>query len=334
MARTGSRASDSLLLLTVLKRIPHNRWISTVELMNELEEAGTPIPVRRLQRLLQRLCSSEEFSVVSDTRTKPYGYRRMNPKSDLGGTRLKPEECVVLRLAEEQMKYLLPSAVMESLRPLFDRAREAMKESPVGDPAAGWLKKVATVPGKLAVMPSKILPRIFSAVSKALWNNTKLDIEYENSSGDVKTGTVSPLGLVQQDERTYLVCVFEGFKDVRHLALHRLRSAETLPFVADRPEDFELDTYVADRHFNFSNGEKVRLVLESDDGYLKRYLTETPFNTTQKLTGLTDGFWRCEAVLDDSPLIDAWAAIWGKEKFRRFERRRFSQTVYSVRRHR
>ena len=42
MARTGSRASDSLLLLAVLKRIPHNRWISTVELMNELEEAGTP----------------------------------------------------------------------------------------------------------------------------------------------------------------------------------------------------------------------------------------------------------------------------------------------------
>ena len=107
-------------------------------------------------------------------------------------------------------------------------------------------------------------------MSRALWNNTKLDIEYENSSGDVKTGTVSPLGLVQQDERTYLVCVFEGFKDVRHLALHRLRSAETLPFVADRPEDFELDTYVADRHFNFSNGEKVCLVLESDDGYLKR----------------------------------------------------------------
>ena len=90
--------------------------------------------------------------------------------------------------------------------------------------------------------------------------------------------------------------------------------------MADRPEDFELDTYVADRHFNFSNGEKVRLVLESDDGYLKRYLAETPFNPTQKLTGLTDGFWRCEAVLDDSPLIDAWAEIWGKEKFRRFER--------------
>ncbi len=321
MPHSNSSASDSLLLLTVLKRIPHNRWISTVELMNELQEAGAPIPIRRLQRVLQRLCSSEEFSVVCDTRAKPYGYRRMNPKSDLGGTRLKPEECVVLRLAEEQMKYLLPSAVMESLRPLFDRAREAMKESPVGDPAAGWLKKVATVPGKLPVMPSKILPRIFSAVSKALWNNTKLDIEYENSSGDVKTGTVSPLGLVQQDERTYLVCVFEGFNDVRHLALHRLRSAEALPFVADRPDDFDLDTYVAQRHFNFSNGEKICLVLESDDGYLKRYLTETPFNPTQQLTELADGFWRCEAVLDDSSLIDAWTAMWGKEKFRRFERR-------------
>ena len=78
MANTGSSVSDSLLLLTVLKRIPHNRWISTVALMNELAEAGTPIPARRLQRL----CSSEEFSVVRDTRAKPYGYRRM--KSEVG----------------------------------------------------------------------------------------------------------------------------------------------------------------------------------------------------------------------------------------------------------
>ena len=102
------------------------------------------------------------------------------------------------------------------------------------------------------------------------------------------------------------------------MALHRLRSAEALPFVVERPDDFSLDAYVADRHFNFSNGDKIRLVFESDDAYLKRYLTETPFNPTQKLTEFADGSWRCEAVLDDSPLIDGWVAMWGREKFRRF----------------
>ena len=101
-----------------------------------------------------------------------------------------------------------------------------MKEEPAKAPSAAWLKKVTVVPSTVPVMPPRILPRIFPVVRRALWCNTKIALRYKNSNGGVVNGTVSPLGIVQQEERIYLVCIFDGYTESRHLALHRIETAE------------------------------------------------------------------------------------------------------------
>lgn len=315
-----TRVEESILLLKILRRIPCERWISTSEIAHELDESGLHIAPRRLQRILKRITSTDEFSVQCDIRSKPYGYRRLKTQSDLAETHLRPEDALVLRLSEERLKYLLPSPVMASLRPLFDKAREIMKEEPAKAPSAAWLKKVTVVPATVPVMPPRILLRIFTVVSQALWNNTKIVLRYKNSNGGVVNGTVSPLGIVQQEERIYLVCIFDGYTDIRHLALHRIDTAKETTFPVQRPKDFSLDAYVASRHFNFSNGRKVRLSFESDNAYLKQYLTETPFNSSQKMHDGEKGHFALEVVLDDTTLIDAWIAAWGSECFQNLKK--------------
>ncbi len=136
-----TRVDESILLLKILRRIPCERWISTSEIAHELDESGLHIAPRRLQRILKRITSTDEFSVQCDIRSKPYGYRRLKTQSDLAETHLRPEDALVLRLSEERLRYLLPSPVMASLRPLFDKAREIMKEEPAKAPSAAWLKK-------------------------------------------------------------------------------------------------------------------------------------------------------------------------------------------------
>ena len=312
MATTNETLVDeSLLLYKILRRIPYGRWTSTIDIANELEASGIHINTRRLQRFLKRISSDEEFCVICDERSKPYGYRRFKRESDLSEVSLRAEEALLLRLSEERLKYLLPAPVIDSLRPMFDRARELMKEeAPNGDSAA-WLKKVAVVPATVPVMPPEILPRIFKAVSRALWKNTKIEIQYINSEEAQTNGVVSPLGIVQQEQRIYLVCIFDGYTDIRHLALHRIQAAKETEFPSQRPKDFSLDDYVKSRHFNFSNGGKVRLSFMSSDKYLKQYLTETPFNRTQQISDLGKGNWSLEVTLDDTSLIDAWIAAWG-----------------------
>lgn len=42
----------------------------------------------------------------------------------------------------------------------------------------------------------------------------------------------------------------------------------------------------------------------------KTILEETPFNRTQTLEKLPDGAWRLTAIMDDTVLLDGWAAAW------------------------
>lgn len=83
-----------------------------------------------------------------------------------------------------------------------------------------------------------------------------------------------------------------------------------LDFPAVRPRNFSLDKYISERHFNYSNGRRVRLILEFTSPETARNLSETPFNRTQKLQKLPDGAWRLEADMDDTVLLDGWIAGW------------------------
>lgn len=223
---------------------------------------------------------------------------------------LRPQESLLLRLAEEHLKYQLPSPLVRALEPLFEQARTTLKEDGATQKMAAWLKKVAFVSDSVPMMPPGILPRIFDAVSEALYRDSKIEIQYVNTINEKREGVVSPLGLVQQAHRLYLVCRFDGYDNVRHLALHRMTSARVLDFPADRPKDFELDRYVKDRHFNYSNGRKIHLVLEFTNGVTANNLKETPFNETQTLELQHNGVWRLEADLDDTVLLDGWIAAW------------------------
>ena len=310
MPRDGSASREALLILTILRYIPRNRWISTTDLRTTLEEAGFSLEVRRLQRILASICQCPELGVERNGSGKPFGYRRSVPNNDLETTRLRPQESLLLRLAEEHLKYQIPGLLMKTLSPLFESARQTLNEVGTRGRQKEWLQKVAFVPNSIMLMPPKILPRIFNAVSEALYRDNKLEIEYRNLKGDCKKRTVSPLGLIQQEHRLYLICKFDNYDNLRHLALHRIKSASVLEFAADRPKDFSLQSYIASRHINYSNGKKVRFIIEFTDAMTRNVLEETPFNLTQKITELPDGAWRLEAIVDDTALLDGWVASW------------------------
>ena len=285
MAIIESATRDALLVLRILKLIPRNHWISTPEIKQALEESGYAIEPRRLQRILRDIHRCEDLHVECNTAGKPYGYRRI-PDTDLASAKLTPQESLLLRLAEEHLKYQVPARIMSALTPLFESARHALNETSAASKQNAWMQKVAFVPDSIALMPPTILMRIFDSVSEALYRDSKLDIEYQNVSGECKKRTVSPLGLVQQEHRLYLICKFDGYDDIRHLALHRIKTAEVLDFAADRPQDFRLQEYIAQRHVNYSNGGKVHFIVEFTNPVTKTILEETPFNRTQTIESL------------------------------------------------
>lgn len=117
-ART--RNLDTVLLsLEILRRIPRGRKITAQELHEQLLYAGFPRDLRSIQRHLDTL--SEHFDIERDDRSKPYGYCWLPHANGLSLTSLSPQESLLLRLAEEHLKHLLPAPLLKSLDGFFPK---------------------------------------------------------------------------------------------------------------------------------------------------------------------------------------------------------------------
>lgn len=314
MARTSSSLDEAFVVIEILKRLPRDKSRRTIsEIRESLAEGGIDLSVRTLQRYLKAISEDDRFGVECDKREKPFGYRIGASKNSLGEISLTPAESLLLRLAQEHMQYQMPASVTKSLGFLFDEASNRLNESAHSKKQREWLRKVGIASGTIPQVAPKIKQRIFEAVSDALFSGVKLEIEYVNKRKGLTHAYVSPLGLVQQEVRLYLVCQFDGYEDIRHLALHRIQKAKVSTFAVERPKGFELSTYIRTRHFNYSNGEHVHWTVEFSDPATAVTLEETPFNLTQKITQLPDGFYRMEVDIEDSRLLDGWVAMWKEQ---------------------
>ena len=314
MPRKSSTLDEAVMLIQILTRIPKGRLITAQQLKQELDAAGIPIQIRTLQRYLKTMASTDVFGIDCDMRSRPYGYKQSTAGGTLLSQQMSVHECLLLRLAQEHMRFMIPTTLSKSLSPLFDMASQKFNETLSADSRneEAWLKKIAVVGSSLPMMPPKISRTIFEAVSEALFRELKLEIEYDSASGKQVKSLITPLGLVQQDVRLYLVCMFDRYENVRHLALHRLTKARVTEFQADRPKDFSLDSYVNSCHFNYSDGSgrKVELSFRFTNAVTALNLNETPFNRTQRIEKLPDGSFHLSVILTDSPLIDGWIAVW------------------------
>ena len=109
------------IVLELLKRIPRNRKISAAELHEQLRAAGLDRDIRSIQRQLETL--TEHFEIERDDRDRPYGYRWKERAEGLSLPGLNERESLLLSLAEQHLRNLLPASITKSLEAFFAQAR-------------------------------------------------------------------------------------------------------------------------------------------------------------------------------------------------------------------
>lgn len=277
MKKRTKNLDASLYLIEMLKLIPKHSVISALELKQKLDEIGFKRDIRSIQRTLKTLC--EHFDIECDDRSKPYGYRWKSHSSGMSVVNLSIQQSLVLKLAEQQLKYMLPPNIMSYMQPFFAEANNLVLDAQ-NKPEHQWLGKVKTVPTSQPLISAKLDEKVFNTVSQVLFHNKMLNIEYRNQSGKSHQARVMPLALAPQGATIYLLERYEGFEDNRLLALHRIQSAEMSTFTFDRPADFNLKIYQEKGYLAFGEGKKVRLTF-SLDHWAGFHLTETPLSEDQ-----------------------------------------------------
>ena len=307
MGKRSGTLETTLLAIELLRRIPRNRKVTAEQLHAQVKEAGFDRDLRTIQRQLDLL--SEHFRLDRDTRTKPYGYSWPKGVHGLSVPGLTLQESLLLRLAEEHLRNLLPVHLLKSMDGFFAQARQNL--DPLGPPSLerDWPAKVRVVATSQPLLPPKVDAAVFECVCEALYANHFLDVKYKNAAGYESANRIMPLGLAQQGPRMYLVCRFEGYDDNRALAIHRIQSAKGSTMTFNRPKGFDLKQYDDEGRFGFGNGKKVRLtfLINKDHGH---HVLESRLSEDQTVRDVGEHY-EISATVVDSAMLEWWLRAFG-----------------------
>jgi predicted DNA-binding transcriptional regulator YafY len=294
--------------LELLRRIPKGRTVTAPQLQRQLADAGFERGVRTIERQMEAL--SRHFEIDRDETSKPYRYSWKTSAKGISLPTLTTQECLLLALAEQQLRQLLPPRLMRSMSAFFNQARNRLDEQPSARQEREWLKKVRVVSTSQPLLPPKVDEQVFEQVCNALYGDQWLTVEYHNAAVEEKKSRVMPLGLVQQGPRMYLVCRFEGYENERNLALHRIMTAKASSFTFKRPPKFDLKQYDDNGRFGFGNGELIKLSFWIEKAY-GLHMLESPLSEDQQVC---DGkkHYRIHATVVDSAMLDWWLRGFGK----------------------
>ncbi len=222
--------------------------------------------------------------MVRDDSVKPFLYCWSPEQENPWNPELSDRESLTLLLAAEHVRQLLPAEVQQWMDGRFREARRRLDPARGTEPFNSWPQKVAVASLLPAMLPPKISPDVYANVSQALLADRWLNVDYRNADGKlIQNRRVMPLALVQQAERLFLVCLFGGYQDIRHLALHRMLAAQATPHSFERPKDFSLQRHISAGRFGFGNGETMSLRLRVQP-HIADLLAETPLSTNQAIS--------------------------------------------------
>ena len=303
-----SESSSLKFHLELLRLIPKNYSISSLELREKLLALGIERDLRSIQRALNTLC--EQFEIDCNTNDKPYSYRWKPDAKGLDMPILNEQQSLVLMLAKQYLTGILPTNIMRSMDGFFKQAeynlaygKNQKKE------ASEWLNKAGIAPTSQPLLPAKIDPEVFNKVSIALYHNKYINMIYRKNDGNIRDAQVKPLALVQQGPSTYLVVQYESGA-IRHLALHRFISVNVSTMQFERPK-FSLKAHIESQNFGFSSGKKIRLTFRIDKE-TGGFLTETPLSTDQTVKDCGTEY-EISATVIESAMLEWWIAHFGED---------------------
>lgn len=302
-------ADATMRQIEMLRMIPRQGKVTVQQLCRSLSDLGFQTTERSVQRDLQSL--SARVSLVCDSSSKPHGWHwsRNTPVWNLPGLALS--EAFAFQLLEKYSPELMPAALASQLKPYFVSAREQVNREVGSSRARNWLQKVRIVSPSQPLLPVRASAEVLEAVHEALMHDRCLKIRYRTA--EARESIVHPLGLIQQDRLLYCAVNFDGFSDVRLIAVHRIRHALLLDKHCVKPLGFSLDQFIADGGLGFGEvGKSIRLRIRLHD-YAGEHLRETPLSTDQKHVDLGEGSAEIRATVQLTRRLRWWLLAFGPD---------------------
>jgi predicted DNA-binding transcriptional regulator YafY len=92
---------------------------------------------------------------------------------------------------------------------------------------------------------------LLTVLRRAVWDDRRVRIRYEDRNRKATTRTIDPLGLVSKAGVWYLIARLSEELAMRSFRVERMRSVDELPTRFERPPEFDLERYWSDTSAQF-----------------------------------------------------------------------------------
>ncbi|MDA8260591.1 MAG: WYL domain-containing protein [Betaproteobacteria bacterium] len=305
-------AQTFLRRIEILQRLPAKGTSSVAArtLTEQLRAAGYAVEKRTVERDLEFLRDHGQWfgTLHCDDRGKPYGWSIERSTARRAQMGLTVDEALGFAWLARFGRQLLPQAMVQSLGPFFQEAASRLEHD---QRAQGWLRDkvriIAARPVAPAATPDGAVTR---AVSRALYEDLQLQIDYRNAQRASSQMTVSPLALVSRDMNLYLVAWISRFSNLRVLHVSRIQTAKVKEAAVERPPGFDIDAYIASGPFQLG-GTDATVQLRFFD-FAGHALLDAPIAADQRVISQNEeGVLELQASVRVSPQFKAWLLGYG-----------------------
>lgn len=296
------------LILRMIPRYPQKIDGATIE--TRLREEGFAKTTRRtIQRDLEKL--SEMFPIGSDERSKPYGWYWQKDASAFDMPGMDPATALTFFFAERFLARLFPRTTMNTLQPYLTNSRQVLDKLTENN-LRKWPDKVRIISRGQPLGTPEVKAEVAEVVYEALLQERRFRATYRRRGDkDSREYVINPLGLVIQEQLTYLVASFWDYDDPVLLLLHRMESAQLMNEPCHVPEDFDLQEYLDSGELQFPEGEKPIKLAALFDSYAGAHLLETPLSENPSVKEQKDGRLLIKATVADTAQLRWWLLGFG-----------------------
>ncbi|GAC1607836.1 MAG: hypothetical protein NVS3B3_11390 [Aquirhabdus sp.] len=299
-----------LRTLSMLRMIPrYPNTVTATSIKSKLAAAGYEISLRSIQRDLNEL--SAILPLISND-AKPIGWS-WNPHSEtINLPALDPQTALTFKLVEAYLPSLLPNTTIHYLKPWFVAATGVLEAK--GNGLAVWPEKIRVVSQGQPQFPPYIDAEVQSVIYQGLLLEQCVEVSYSPPDATkAKKYVVHPIAIVVRDKRIYLVCTIRDYGDIRHLLLHRMRSARLLSDAIRKPKKFNIDHHIANGEFSIPFDLEVIQLEAEFYGYAAKNVTESPIAVDQWMEDLDDGWILVKGTVSNTYDLRTWILGFGDE---------------------
>lgn len=294
----------------MVKRI-HDNWGNSSSIASKRRKISNNL--KKIEELYPKC-----LDMKKEENKKEYLFR-MRATAPMLLAPMSQEQMMAFGLLSKFGTDLLTEKAHRALSPFFEAAQESAvdvaRDAGYGvraskDLARQWLEKIAVIPAVLPFCLPKVDESIKLIVHQALLLERRLHLKIVHSpSNEIEECEVSPLALVQQGVRTYLIGKKTGKRTVDHFLLARIIAADDAYENLEYPKNWSLQKFLDKGigHPNFpveiyGKREHIELKIDADSQWLK----ETPLAENPVIEECKDGSYIMKVVMPITEELVHW----------------------------